>query len=142
MLRSMASWLQPGGAIFVSARLVDSSYRRTLLTLQWLATRRYGAAEWGRSHTRWLHSDGTIQRSFVQYFTPHRLQQEATAAGLTMGPCREGHTVLKPCDRNAHTAARFARGGAMGLVNSGSPECSGRAPRPPYLGCMRHSYGV
>ena len=98
MLRSMSSWLQPGGAIFLSARLVESNYRRTLLTLQWLAGLRYGAAEWGRSHNRWLHADGTVQRSFVQHFTAGGLRREAREAGLVTGPCREGHAVLKARD--------------------------------------------
>jgi len=91
LLRRMARWLAPGGSILVSARLVRRPWERCILTLQWLVAGAPGIDRWGDSHTRYVDPDGTLRRSFVHYFTLHRLRREIRAAGLRPGRYHAGH---------------------------------------------------
>ena len=94
-LKRVRSWLRPGGALFLSARVLVSGYQRMILTLQWL---RHGGG-WGSSHTRWIAPDGRMHRSFVQVFSKPRLRSETSAAGFGRGTLRDGYLVLTARDR-------------------------------------------
>ena len=89
-LERMRAWLEPGGAIYLSARRLRSPWQRLILTLQWLREGR----EWGGSHTRWVAPDGVLRRSFVRVFARGKLDSEIRAAGLARGPAAGGHEVL------------------------------------------------
>jgi SAM-dependent methyltransferase len=95
LLREMRTWLVPGGALFLSARLVRPLYERLILTLQWLRAGSLQPSAWGDSHTRYLTSDGVLHRSFVHCFTFKRLCSEVRAAGLTANALRQGHFELQ-----------------------------------------------
>ncbi len=92
LLRRMAAWLAPGGAILLSARRVRGAWSRMVLTLQWLAGG--GGRRWGASHTRWISIRGDLRRSFVQVFTSRALEQEARAAGFRQAGWEAGHGCL------------------------------------------------
>jgi hypothetical protein len=98
LLRRMASWLAPGGAFLVSARLVRRAYERLLLSLLWMRAGSLEPAAWGKAHTRYLTPDGALHRSFVHYFTLRRLHSEARAAGLVASAFRGGHFELRAFD--------------------------------------------
>jgi SAM-dependent methyltransferase len=98
VLRRMSRWLQEGGVIFLSARRAHGMYSRMLLSLQWLVAPTRGDGEWGRSHTRWIDNQGAVRRAFVRHFRDRDLRLETSAAGLSMGPWRDGHAVLRPAD--------------------------------------------
>jgi SAM-dependent methyltransferase len=94
VLRKIAGWLQPGGRIFLSARLVRRPYERLPLTLQWMRSGGLKPSEWGASHTRYITPDGVFHRSFVHCLTLNRLLREVQAAGLAASAYREGHFEL------------------------------------------------
>jgi SAM-dependent methyltransferase len=94
LLRKLATWVADDGAIFLSARRVRSVYEALVLTLEWLALRRAGAAEWGDSHTRYIPGDGTLRRSYVHVFPGGALRAEAAAAALRIEAWEGGHGVL------------------------------------------------
>jgi SAM-dependent methyltransferase len=91
LLTRLARWLAPRGAMFLSARLARGAWDRLVLSLQWLALRRRGAAEWGDSHTRWLDDAGELRRSYVHLFTDARLHGETASAGLRLVEWDGGH---------------------------------------------------
>lgn len=93
ILRKIGRWLAPDGVVFLSARRVQRIYDRWILTLQWGAGR--FREEWGKSHSRWISSDGGIRRSFVHVFTDSRLRAEAKRAGFVMNDWQEGHALLR-----------------------------------------------
>jgi SAM-dependent methyltransferase len=96
LLRRIAGWLAPGGAVFVSARRVGRPYVRAMLTLEWLLARARGRGRpWGSSHTRYLTPDGRLERSFVQVFTEHRLRREVERAGFVVLDWQGGHARLR-----------------------------------------------
>ena len=92
LLRRMAAWLAPGGAILLSARRARGVWVRFLLTLQWVAGG--GRGLWGASHTRWISVRGELHRSFVQVFSSRALAREAHAAGLRQMDWDGGHGCL------------------------------------------------
>ncbi|HEX5045397.1 MAG TPA: class I SAM-dependent methyltransferase [Candidatus Polarisedimenticolaceae bacterium] len=92
LLRRMAGWLAPGGAILLSARRARGLWARALLSLQWLAGG--GRGTWGASHTRWITVGGDLRRSFVQVFSARALRREAGAAGLRQAGWEGGHGCL------------------------------------------------
>jgi SAM-dependent methyltransferase len=92
LLRRMAAWLAPGGAILLSARRARGGWARLVLTLQWLAEA--GRAPWGASHTRWISVRGEMHRSFVQVFSARALAREVRAAGLREAEWQGGHARL------------------------------------------------
>lgn len=94
-LRRVREWLDPEGAVLLSARLVRTRYEKTVLAL----ARRSGPgrkSETGDTHTRWIDGSGAIRRSFVHMFTAERLGQEIREAGFRQGAWVGGHTVLRP----------------------------------------------
>jgi len=95
VLRRALGWLQPGGVVFLSARLVRSAWDRVCLTVQWGA-RRPPRATWGSSHTRWLTTDGTLGRSFIHVFTDRTLRRELDDAGGTPENWEGGHLLVRP----------------------------------------------
>ncbi len=108
LLREMARWLRPGGAVFVSARRFERAWDPLILTLQRAARR--GGGEWGESHTRWIAPDGTLRRSFVRVFTDRAFRREARergAAGRRMArqplPAAPGRAIL-PLNGSARRA--------------------------------------
>ena len=98
LLRSMASWLGPGGSIFLSARRARGMFERLVLSIQWLRARRISGRSWGDSHTRWIAPDGVLRRSFIHIFPAWRLTQEARRAGLRPARFQGGHVVLSPAE--------------------------------------------
>lgn len=98
LLRRMARWIAPDGAIFLSARMVEGLHQRSILTIQ-----RLRAGAWGDSHTRYLLPDGALRRSFVHYFTMRGLRREAAAAGLSFRSLSEGSFELRR--KSGHEAA-------------------------------------
>jgi SAM-dependent methyltransferase len=94
LLRRMARWLGPGGSVFLSARRAGRLYDVVILTLQRLVRAGRREARWGQSHTRWIAPDGSLHRSFVQFFTTSAVRREAEAAGLRMGDWRGNHCLL------------------------------------------------
>ena len=100
LLKKLALWLAPEGAVFLSARRVRSVYQRSILTLQWaLSRRKKPVRAWGQVHTRYIAFDGRLLRAFVQVFTERRLRREARRAGFMMGPWQAGHALLVPRGR-------------------------------------------
>jgi len=96
MLQRMRDWLKPTGSILLSARRAERNYERAIVSLQWLAALRHGAAaEWGDSHTRWLTTTGGLRRSFVRVFSERQLRAEAAKAGLQGGHWQQGHQRLR-----------------------------------------------
>ncbi|HEU5181230.1 MAG TPA: class I SAM-dependent methyltransferase [Candidatus Polarisedimenticolia bacterium] len=93
LLTTLASWLEPGGRIFLSARRLKGGYEALMLSLQWLGRRREGS-EWGDSHSRWIAPDGALRRSFIHLFTKGRLRREARRAGLRSGRTEASHVLL------------------------------------------------
>jgi SAM-dependent methyltransferase len=96
LLRRMGCWLEPGGAIFLSARQGQGSYRRAVLTVEWLR-RAWGRApsRWGDTHTRYVTSEGELARSFVHCFTGARLRREIEDANLRWEGRWGGHVELR-----------------------------------------------
>jgi len=92
LLRRMAEWLAPGGAILLSARRARGAWARLMLTVQWLAGG--GRRPWGASHTRWISIRGELRRSFVQVFSARALARETRAAGLRESGWQGGHGCL------------------------------------------------
>jgi len=101
LLRAMASWLEPGGRIFLSARRLRNFYEILLLSLQWLRGGMWRGGAWGDSHTRWIAPDGSMRRSFIHIFPERRLKQESRQAGLTMGEFQGGHCLLSPMESSS-----------------------------------------
>jgi 2-polyprenyl-3-methyl-5-hydroxy-6-metoxy-1,4-benzoquinol methylase len=95
LLRRMSGWLAREGLVFLSARLVRRGYERLILTLQWLRGAGRRGVSWGDSHTRYLAPDGSLRRSYVHYFTPRRLRDEAKQAGLRLDHWSGGHVELR-----------------------------------------------
>jgi SAM-dependent methyltransferase len=95
LLRKMRGWLTSEGVIYLSARVVQRSYERLILTLQWLRGAGQRGGSWGDSHTRYLAPDGSLRRSYVHYFTLGRLREEATQAGLLLDHWIGGHGELR-----------------------------------------------
>lgn len=91
LLRGLARWLTPAGALFLSARRVERNYERAILTVQWRA--RAGRA-WGDSHTRYLTPDGSLRRSYVHYFPSRRLNAELREAGFAVEGWTRGRVEL------------------------------------------------
>src|SRR5262249_19643051 len=91
VLAGMRAWLRPGGTVFLSARTVQSAWARSILTAQRV---RWGTS-FGASHTRWIASDGSLRRSFVQVFSGSRLRGEIESAGMRAGDLAGGHVVLE-----------------------------------------------
>jgi SAM-dependent methyltransferase len=97
MLRRLARALRPGGAIFVSARMIVDPWERLVLLVVRLVgrtTRR--AREWGACHSRWIDERGGLRRSFLQFHDDSRLRDEANAAGLSARRSEQGRWVLTP----------------------------------------------
>lgn len=94
LLMSLSRWLEPGGCVFLSARRPRGLYDRCILTAQWI---RRGARpeRWGCTHTRWIASDGSMRRSFVQLHTSRSIRREVRRAGLSVGLWEGGHVVLE-----------------------------------------------
>ena len=95
LLRRMAVWLAPRGAILLSARRVRRIYERGILSLQWLSNARRRHRPWGASHTRYIAPDGKLLRSFVHYFTDAALRREVGSAGMRLGAWQGGHAVVE-----------------------------------------------
>jgi SAM-dependent methyltransferase len=92
ILARIASWLAPGGALFLSARRTHGIWDRAVLGLQGLArVARRGHAAWGDSHTRWLDASGNMRRSYVHVFTDAALARETRAAGFRRLSWEGGH---------------------------------------------------
>ena len=106
LLGRMRSWLRTDGVVFLSARRVSTIYERAILTLQWMAGRRWENIRWGDSHTRWIAPDGLLRRSFIHVFSDRQLRSEIAAAGYRAGPWAGGHAVLRP--RTAPAAATMS----------------------------------
>jgi SAM-dependent methyltransferase len=98
LLERMTRWLEPGGCVLLSARRPRHLYGRWLLTLQWLLHEGGRPGRWGRSHTRWVASDGGLHRSFLQVHRDGALAREVRAAGFEPGPWEAGHTILRRRD--------------------------------------------
>ena len=92
LLRRMATWLAPEGAMLLSARRATGAWARATLTVQWLAGR--GRRSWGASHTRWLSVRGDLHRSFVMVFSAGALRREWTAAGWQAEGWQGGHGLF------------------------------------------------
>jgi 2-polyprenyl-3-methyl-5-hydroxy-6-metoxy-1,4-benzoquinol methylase len=93
-LRRIERWLAPGGSIFLSARLVNSSYQRLILSVQRARRLGSGEREWGESHARWISPGGAIRRSFVRYLTRRALSVEIASAGFAEGEWEGGHVRI------------------------------------------------
>ena len=92
VLRRMARWLTPDGALLLSARRWTRAREAATLAIQVLAHPRVRpAAEWGDSHTRWLDGTGAMRRSFVHLASDRRLDEEAAAAGFRRVDWQGGH---------------------------------------------------
>lgn len=102
LLTESARWLEPDGAVFLSAKRVQTPYQWLILTLQWLRAR--GREPWGASHTRYIGRDGSLHRSFAHLFTERGLRREAASAGLEIAPWQGGHAVLTPFGRSSRIA--------------------------------------
>lgn len=98
MLRSMAGWLRPGGALFVSPRVIRRRYDRLMLWLRWLSRRGDPGYEWGDSHTRFLTPNGSLVRTYSHVFLPRDLEREFRLAGLSALRPQGGHFVLVPTE--------------------------------------------
>lgn len=96
LLERMSRWLQPGGVVFLSARRVHRIYEPFILTVQRLSRLAEPGARWGQSHTRWIATDGSLHRSFVQVFTGRALRREAAQAGFVLGLWRGNFGLLTP----------------------------------------------
>lgn len=101
LLRAMASWLEPGGRIFLSARRLRNLYESLLLSVQWLRGGMWRGGAWGDSHTRWIAPDGSLRRSFIHIFPERRLKRESRQAGLQMGEFQGGHCLLSPVESSS-----------------------------------------
>jgi hypothetical protein len=86
-LRRIASWLRPGGTVYLSARRTREAWSRCLLAIQRLR----GAGELGDSHTRWFGVGGSMRRSYVHVFTEATLRREIEAAGGRCVAWEGGH---------------------------------------------------
>jgi SAM-dependent methyltransferase len=138
LLRRMASWLAPGGVVFLSARLVSGAWARIILRLQRFGRASGGSAftgreggrrAWGDTHTRWVSQEGVVRRSFVHVFTRRHLRDEVSAAGLRLCDWRGGHGLLRSMESNGDGAREPA-----GPAESRSRQrASGRhvSPAPP-----------
>ncbi len=94
LLRTLASMLEPGGRIFLSARRLRGGYEALMLSLQWMGRSRGAGKEWGDSHSRWIAPDGILRRSFIHLFTKGRLRRETRRAGLRSGRTEASHVLL------------------------------------------------
>ena len=101
LLRAMASWLEPGGKIFLSARKLRSFYEALVLSVQWLRGGVWRRGSWGDSHTRWIAPDGSLRRSFIHIFPQRLLKEEACQAGLQVGDFQGGHWSLAPMESSS-----------------------------------------
>jgi SAM-dependent methyltransferase len=101
LLRAMASWLEPGGRIFLSARRLLSFYEALVLSIQWLRGGVWRRGSWGDSHTRWIAPDGSLRRSFIHIFPERRLKRELLEAGLRVGDFQGGHWSLSPMESSS-----------------------------------------
>lgn len=93
-LRRIRDWLAPQAPVFLSARTLHAAYERFILTVQRLARSRRPGAEWGDSHTRWIAADGSLNRSFVRYFSDAQLRHEIESAGFRIAEWRDAHGML------------------------------------------------
>ena len=101
LLRAMASWLEPGGRIFLSARRLLSFYEALVLSIQWLRGGLWRRGSWGDSHTRWIAPDGSLRRSFIHIFPERLLKRELLKAGLRVGDFQGGHWSLAPMESSS-----------------------------------------
>lgn len=101
LLRAMASWLEPGGKIFLSARRLRSFYEALVLSAQWLRGGAWRRGSWGDSHTRWIAPDGSLRRSFIHLFPERLLKRESRRAGLHVGDFQGGHWLLSPMESSS-----------------------------------------
>lgn len=95
VLARMRDWLRPGGVIYLSARRIDGLYSRAVLACPRVGQGALLQREFGDTHTRWIGTQGEVERSFVKCFTARALAAEIREAGLEAGPWDAGHGELR-----------------------------------------------
>ena len=99
-LRRLARFLEPEGALMLSAARSRDPLRRTQIALAWLRRRLEGdrSVERGDWYTMYLAPDGSVGLSFLHVFGPGQVERELRSAGYVSIRRIGGHLVatLRP----------------------------------------------
>jgi SAM-dependent methyltransferase len=97
VLRRLSVFLEPNGALMLSASHPRDAVRRTQLVLAWARRRLHGdrTVEPGDWYTMYLAADGSVGTSFLHVFRPAQVEAEIRAAGYGAVRRLGGHYLAK-----------------------------------------------